>query len=293
MASNAPLALDYSNSAPAEQSLSQTLDALDAQQKKQPQEMMLDEDPLLISQTLTYVTDDGSVLHSFQSSTFSFGTFFLCSARRHLLYESRKWMPHTFFSACLFRAAGFKLRFIILEITFVLLLVAAVPIGAHGTVVAVSVANLMVLAWFWYNLVRSVDVTDDGALRFWIGNIEIDVPFDKIVSIRRVATSSPCFSLAPYRGFLSDSSDGVTIVTTVPSTPFWLWPRSAGKPDRSCCWGILACPRLTVVFSPTGGSLNFIREVENEMRNFSNGKMTRNRKQKSATPTSNPDFLDV
>lgn len=47
--------------------------ALDAQQRKQQQEMMLDEDPLLISQTLTYVTDDGSVLHSFQSAVFSFG----------------------------------------------------------------------------------------------------------------------------------------------------------------------------------------------------------------------------
>ena len=46
---------------------------LDAQARKQQQEMMLDEDPLLISQTLTYVTDDGSVLHSFQSAPFSFG----------------------------------------------------------------------------------------------------------------------------------------------------------------------------------------------------------------------------
>jgi hypothetical protein len=34
---------------------------------------MLDEDPLLISQTLTYVTDDGSVLHAFQSAPFTFG----------------------------------------------------------------------------------------------------------------------------------------------------------------------------------------------------------------------------
>lgn len=35
---------------------------------------IVDEDPLLISQTLTYVTDDGSVVHSFQSAPFSFGT---------------------------------------------------------------------------------------------------------------------------------------------------------------------------------------------------------------------------
>ena len=34
---------------------------------------IVDEDPLLISQTLTYVTDDGEVLHSFQSAPFSFG----------------------------------------------------------------------------------------------------------------------------------------------------------------------------------------------------------------------------
>ena len=34
---------------------------------------IVDEDPLLISQTLTYVTDDGSVVHSFHSAPFSFG----------------------------------------------------------------------------------------------------------------------------------------------------------------------------------------------------------------------------
>lgn len=34
---------------------------------------IVDEDPLLISQSLTYVTDDGSVLHSFRSSPFSIG----------------------------------------------------------------------------------------------------------------------------------------------------------------------------------------------------------------------------
>ena len=34
----------------------------------------LDDDPLLIAQTLTYVTDDGSVVLSFQSAPFSLGT---------------------------------------------------------------------------------------------------------------------------------------------------------------------------------------------------------------------------
>ena len=174
-------------------------------------------------------------------------------------------------------------------------MVAAVPIGAHGTVVAVCIANLILLAWFWYNLVRSVDVTADGTLRFFIGNIEVDVPFDKIVSIRRVATSMPCsifVTSQPYRGFLSTPTDGVAIVTTVPSTPFWLWPRSAGKPDRTCCCGLLSCPRLTIVFSPSGGGLNFIREVENEMRNFSNGKLQRG-SASNAPRQNNPDYLDV
>lgn len=185
-------------------------------------------------------------------------------------------------------------------------MVAAVPIGAHGTVVGVCIANLLVLAWFWYNLVRSVDVTSDGALRFWIGNIEVDVPFDKIVTIRRVATSMPCSIMVtaqPYRGFLATPTDGVAIVTTVPSTPFWLWPRSAGKPDRTCCFGMVSCPRLTVVFSPAGGSLNFIREVEAEMRNFANiGYSTNNNnlvsnsrsnRSNAASQNNNTDYLDV
>ena len=187
---------------------------------------------------------------------------------------------------------GFKIQFFILEVIFIALMVAAVPIGAHGTVVGVCIANLVLLAWFWYNLVRSVDVTADGTLRFWIGNIEVDVPFDKIVAIRRVATSMPCSIMVtaqPYRGFLATPTDGVAIVTTVPSTPFWLWPRSAGKPDRTCCFGALACPRLTVVFSPVGGGLNFIREVENEMRNFNNASSSKGK----GTTGNNPDYLDV
>ena len=180
-----------------------------------------------------------------------------------------------------------------------LLLVCAVPVGAHGTVVAVSVVNLLAVAWFWYNLVRSVDVTSDGTLRFWIGNIEIDVPFDKVVSIRRMpAASAPCnffASVMPYRGFLSNPTDGVAVVTTVPSTPFWLWPRSAGKPERSWCFGVLMCPKLTVVFSPSGGSLNFIQDVETEMRNFSSGNGKRSKTPNGAGNASprTPDFLDV
>jgi hypothetical protein len=202
---------------------------------------------------------------------------------------------HRRFCSFLFFSA-FKARFVFLEAICVLLLIAAVPIGAHSSVVAVAVANLAAVAWFWYNLVRSVDVTSDGTLRFWIGNIEIDVPFDKIVSIRRIATTtSPCSffaSVYPYRGFLSNPDDGVAIVTTVPSTPFWLWPRSAGKPERSYFFGFLMCPRLTVIFSPTGGAQTFIQNVETEMRDFSNGNNQR-RNGVSTTHTTNPDFLDV
>jgi hypothetical protein len=186
---------------------------------------------------------------------------------------------------------GFKIQIILLEVIFITLMIAAVPMGAHGTVVGVCIANLVLLAWFWYNLVRSVDVTGDGTLRFWIGNIEVEVPFDKIVSIRRIAMSTPCnffVTSVPYRGFLSTPTDGVAIVTTMPSTPFWLWPRSAGKPDRSFL--CLSCPRLTVVFSPQGGGLNFCREVENEMRNFSNVKPSG----RGALPrAAHPDYLDV
>ena len=36
---------------------------------------VIDEDPLMISQSLTYVTDDGSVMHSFQSAPFTVGEF--------------------------------------------------------------------------------------------------------------------------------------------------------------------------------------------------------------------------
>lgn len=184
-------------------------------------------------------------------------------------------------------------------------MIAAVPIGAHGTVVGVCVANLVLLAWFWYNLVRSVDITADGTLRFWIGNIEVDIPFDKIINIKRVATSMPCcgtcvfgISFRQYRGFLATPSDGVAVITTLPSTPFWLWPRSAGKPDRSFCFGILSCPRLTVVFSPAGGSLNFIREVENEMRNFATSgnktsTTTGNRAVTAIPRAANQDYLDI
>lgn len=195
------------------------------------------------------------------------------------------------------------MRFVVLETIFILLIVCTVPIGAHGTVVAITIANLLGVAWFWYNHVRSVDVTSDGTLRFWIGNIEVDVPFDKIIAIRRVSTTSaPCSCMAlssvwPYRGFLGDPNDGVAVVTTVPSTPFWLWPRSAGKPERVFCFGFLYCPKLTVVFSPTGGGQNFINDVEREMLNFSNSsgkrRISSNAYGGGTNSVSSTDLLDV
>jgi hypothetical protein len=44
-------------------------------EKQQKAQMLADEDPLLISQSLTYVTDDGSTLHSFESAPYSLGAF--------------------------------------------------------------------------------------------------------------------------------------------------------------------------------------------------------------------------
>jgi hypothetical protein len=46
-------------------------DPVDFFQKQKAAMILDDEDPLLISQSLTYVTDDGSILHAFQSSPFS------------------------------------------------------------------------------------------------------------------------------------------------------------------------------------------------------------------------------
>jgi hypothetical protein len=43
-------------------------------QQQQKAEMIADEDPLLISQSLTYVTDDGGTLHTFQAANFSAGS---------------------------------------------------------------------------------------------------------------------------------------------------------------------------------------------------------------------------
>ena len=123
-----------------------------------------------------------------------------------------------------------------------------------------------------------------------VGNQEIFVPFDRIASLRR--TSSPIGfispSLFPHKGFLTSASDGVAIVTTMVSEPFFLWPRSAGKPERKflCC----TCPKLTLVFSPTGGSLSFIREVENEMRHYgsNSGADTSRFNQGRVVPPSHP-----
>jgi len=168
----------------------------------------------------------------------------------------------------------FKILFLIIETAFFVILIVFVPIGAHSTVVFISIANMIAVAWFWYNSVRSVDITSDRGLQFFIGNFEVDVPFDKIVSIRQIDIWSPVsfvsLPFAPHRGYLSDPADGVAIVTSMPSTPFWAWPRSAGRPERRCCG--CGCPRLVIVFSPAGGADSFIVEVEKEMANNKNRK---------------------
>lgn len=216
------------------------------------------DDPLLIAQTLTYVTDNGSVVMSYSSAPFT---------------------------------TSFKCRLFALEAIFIALLVyLGQRIGAHGLILWIAIANLAIVAWFWYNSVRSVEVTTDGALRFWIGNIEIDVPFDKIVEMRRITGECALFSCAliPHRGYLTIPGDGVAVITSVPSTPFFMWPRSSGRPERRL--GPFTCPRLKIVFSPNGGALNFLREVEDEMRANLGGDGSSNRQPMSGGFTQPPAF---
>ena len=144
-------------------------------------------------------------------------------------------------------SSAFKLRFFLFEALFVAILLYAVPVGAHGTVVSISIGNVFAVTWFWYNSVRCVDVTADGGLRFWIGNIELDVPYDKITGLHRLdGTCGVCSpGLLPHRGLLTHPTDRIAVLTR-----FWAWPRSAGRPER---WGPLRCPRLKIVFSPAGG----------------------------------------
>ena len=167
---------------------------------------------------------------------------------------------------CRWLFSAFKFRFFVLEAIFIASLIILAPIGYHGSILCISIVNLLAVAWFWYNSVRSVEVTTDGALRFWIGNIEVDIPFEKITELRRITDECSIWScsLIPHRGYLTTPADGVAVLTSVPSTPSFMWPRSAGRPERRL--GPFTCPRLKIVFSPNGGSLNFLREVEEEMK---------------------------
>lgn len=197
------------------------------------------DDPLLIAQTLTYVTDNGSVVLSFTSAPFSL---------------------------------AFKVRFVLSEILFISILLYKFPqVGTHNLILTIAISNLLLVAWFWYNSVRNVELTTDATLRFWIGNIEVDVPFDKIVELRKMSGGMAIFSpgLLPHRGYLSTPSDGVAIITSVPSTPFFMWPRSAGRPERRL--GPFSCPRLKIIMSPAGGAANFINLCQEEMRSHIDG----------------------
>ena len=55
------------------------------------------DDPLLIAQSLTYVTDNGSVVATFQSSPFSFGKE--DKLHQTTLYSSIKFTFQSFYSA--------------------------------------------------------------------------------------------------------------------------------------------------------------------------------------------------
>jgi hypothetical protein len=177
-----------------------------------------------------------------------------------------------------------------LEGIFLAGLILLAPLEAHGTILAVSITNLLAVAWFWYNSVRSVEITADGTLRFWIGNVEVDVPFDKIVEMRRIVDACAIWScsLIPHRGYLTTPSDGVVIITSVPSTPFFMWPRSAGKPERRL--GPFTCPRMKIVFSPNGGAMNFLREVEDEMRACSGGQRSESDRRHAGGLTQPPAY---
>lgn len=90
---------------------------------------VIHEDPLLIAQTLTYVTDDGSVQQTYSSTGFSVAS---------------------------------KIVILMLELVFITICVVAVPVGAHGTAVSVTIGNMAAVAWFWYNYVRSVELSSEG-----------------------------------------------------------------------------------------------------------------------------------
>ena len=64
--------------------------------QKEKEIMLADEDPLLISQSLTYVTDDGEILHSFYSAPFSTGTKQNKANTESCIELSVFWMTHGF-----------------------------------------------------------------------------------------------------------------------------------------------------------------------------------------------------
>lgn len=78
-----------------------------AEEQQRKAEMMADEDPLLISQSLTYVTDDGGILHSFQSSPFSFGTS--TNSMKPVSYRFRTTMCFSYDSLSLFLLKSLRL----------------------------------------------------------------------------------------------------------------------------------------------------------------------------------------
>ena len=111
-----------------------------------------------------------------------------------------------------------------------------------------------------HNSVRCVDVTAESGLRFWIGNIELNFPYDKITNLHRLdGTCRVCSpGLLPYWGLLRHPTDGVAVFTK-----FWALPWSAGRPERRL--GPLRCLRPKIVFRPANEGLNFIQEVEKKM----------------------------
>ena len=111
------------------------------------------DDPLLIAQTLTYVTDGGSVLLSFTSAPFSFGApscgrCAMVSSLVALAVRRPADIPSLFLSLPA-PSSAFKLRFFLFKALFIAILLYVFPVGAHGTIVSIPIGNLFTVAWFW------------------------------------------------------------------------------------------------------------------------------------------------
>ena len=161
----------------------------------------------------------------------------------------------------------FKVRILLLELTFFLLLIVLIPWQFHLSVVTLLLFHLWMCSLYFYNTVSEVVVDrtqDRNVLLFHIGpHMEIIVPFDRIRSISFVSSCSLCcsssssttlsslFTYSLTRGFLTTPS-GIRITTDMNWSPFWPSASSAGGGEK------LFWPDLSLNFSPLHGPSRFI-----------------------------------